>query len=123
MPSTCVCGIPYNEDHAMPCQKGRYIHHRHNEIRDLFIKLAEEISNDVECEPQLQPLSGEQLPPSTNITDEARLDLSVRSFWQRGQRAFYDVRVFNPFAPSYQNQRVQNLLIANEKESVLTVIT
>ena len=69
----------------MVCQKGGYIHHRHNEIRDLFIKLAEEISNDVECEPLLQALSGEQLPPSTNITDKARLDLSVRSFWHRGQ--------------------------------------
>eukprot|EP00794_Sanderia_malayensis_P018321 gene18321-20142_t len=56
MSSTCVCGKPYNGDHAMACQRGGYIHHRHNEIRDLFIKLAEEISNDVECEPQLQPL-------------------------------------------------------------------
>ena len=24
--------------------------------------------------------------------------------WQRGQRAFVDVRIFNPFAPSYRNQ-------------------
>eukprot|EP00794_Sanderia_malayensis_P019271 gene19271-biopygen16156 len=51
LPSTCVCGKPYNEDHAMACQRGGYIHHRHNEIRDLFIKLAEEISNDVEYQP------------------------------------------------------------------------
>ncbi len=28
--------------------------------------------------------------------------ISARGFWQRMQRAFVDVRVFYPFAPSYR---------------------
>ena len=36
--------------------------------------------------------------------DGCRLDVVVESFWGRDrQRAFFDVRVFNPFAPTYLN--------------------
>eukprot|EP00794_Sanderia_malayensis_P013173 gene13173-biopygen10500 len=116
MPAICVCGKHFSEDHAMSCQKGGYIHHRHNELRDLLGKLATEISNDVSIEPALQPLSGEQLPRNLNTSEEARLDISVRGFWQREQSAFFDVRVFNPFAPSYRNQKLENTFAANERE-------
>ena len=47
--------------------------------------------NDVEIEPSLVKLTGEEFPRSTNIQDEVRLDIDVRSFWERGQRAFFDV--------------------------------
>eukprot|EP00794_Sanderia_malayensis_P019800 gene19799-biopygen16443 len=100
----------------MSFQKGGYIHHRHNELRDLLGKLATEISNDVSIEPALQPLSGEQLPRNSNTSEEARLDISVRGFWQREQDAFFDVRIFNPFAPSYRNQKLENTFSANERE-------
>ena len=40
--------------------------------------------------------------PQSN--DELRADISVRSLWKRLQRAFVDVMVFYPFAPSYRNQ-------------------
>ena len=116
MPAICVCGKQFSVDHAMSCQKGGYIHHRHNELRDLLGKLATEISNDVSIEPALQPLSGEQLPRNSNTSEEARLDISVRGFWQREQSAFFDVRVFNPFAPSYRNQKLENTFAANERE-------
>ena len=35
--------------------------------------------------------------------DEAKLDLSVRGFWQRGQKVFFDVKVFNPFVPTHRS--------------------
>ena len=37
---------------------------------------------------------------SANSSNEARLDICARGFWSRGKRAFFDVRVFYPFAPS-----------------------
>ena len=53
MPTICVCGKHFSVDHALSCQKDEYIHHRHNEVRDLLDKLATEISNDVRIEPPL----------------------------------------------------------------------
>ena len=52
----------------------------------------------------------------SNSSDEARLDVSVRGFWQRGQCAFYDVRVFNPIAKSHLNQKLDTAFRSNEKE-------
>ena len=93
----------------MSCHKGGYIHQRHDEVRDILAKISEEISNDVETEPHLLPLTGKSLSSSSNSADEARLDFSVRGFWQRGQR------VFNPFAPSYRNQNLPNAFKSNER--------
>ena len=39
-----------------------------------------------------------------NSNDELWADISVRSFWQRLQRPFVDVRVFYLFPPGYGNQ-------------------
>ena len=87
----------------------------HDEVRDISAKISKEISNDVETEPHLLPLTGESLSSSSNSANEARLDFSVRGFWQRGQRAFFDVRIFNPFAPSYRNQNLSNAFKSNER--------
>ena len=44
-------------------------------------------------------------------------NVSARSFWQRGQRAFFDVRVFNPFAKtSHLNQKLDTAFSSNENE-------
>ena len=75
---------------------------RHNMLRNLFTKVMSEVHKDVASEPVLMPLTGEQLPDSTNKFDDARADLSVRSFWQGGQKAFFDVKVFNPFAKTHK---------------------
>ena len=93
LPTICACGKQFSVDHAMSCLKGGFIHQRHDDIRDLFGQLATEVSHDVEIEPALLPLTGEQLHATANEQDEARLDLSIGGFWQRGQRAFFDVRI------------------------------
>ena len=67
-------------------------------MRDLFASLLMDVYHDFEVEPQLQTLTGEVFMSSANSSDEARLDVTTRRFLQRGQRAFFDVRVFNPFA-------------------------
>ena len=57
---------------------------------------------------------------SANVSDEARLDIAARGFWQKYEMAFFDVRVFNPFAKSYQNQNLQTAFDNNEKEKKRT---
>ena len=56
--------------------------------------------HDVAIEPVLQPLSGESFHYAmANVEDEARLDVSVQGICGNClQRAFFDVRVFNPTA-------------------------
>ena len=57
-----------------------------------------EICANVTIEPHLQPLTGEHLDyRTTNREDNARLDVAADGFWRiSGQRAFFDVQVFNP---------------------------
>ena len=43
------------------------------------------------------------------------MDISIRGFRQRGQRAFTDVRIFNPFAPTHLNQKLENCFSNNER--------
>ena len=40
----------------------------------------------------------------------------MRGFWQRGERAFFDVRIFNPFAPTHVNKDLNSVFRSNEKE-------
>ena len=59
-----------------------------------------EVCYGVGTEPGLQPVTKEQLThKSANTEDGARLDIVAENFWGRDrQRAFFDVRIFNPFA-------------------------
>ena len=102
IPTNCPCGQAFSVHHALSCPKGGYPSIRHNEIRDLTAHLLTEICSGVAIEPTLQPLSSEQLTKATaNTQDGARLDIVANGFWGGTyERAFLDVRVFNPFAPS-----------------------
>ena len=53
----------------------------------------------------LQPLTGETLKYQTAKTENnARLDVSALGFWYCDQRAFFDIRVSDPVAPSHAHQ-------------------
>ena len=70
--------------------------------------MMSEVCRNVEKEPLLQFLCGEKLRYATaNTQDSARLDLSSQGFWTRGERAFFDIRVFDPVAPSYIDQKLE----------------
>ena len=57
---------------------------RHNEIRDLTAELLHEVCYDVQTEPKLNPVTEEIFSLKTaNTSDEARVDVSARSFWVR----------------------------------------
>ena len=103
-PTNCACNKPFDSDHAMQCSLGGYVIRRHNGVRDLFAKLLSVVAHEVQIEPQLQPFTGESLQRHANTDSEARLDVAARGFWQKHEMAFFDIRVFNPFAKSYLNQ-------------------
>ena len=102
MPSRCVCGENFSVEHALSCPCGGLPSIRHNDIRDLTAKLLTEVCSSVSIETALQPLTGERLSHRTSNSEEgALLDVCAQGFWgDRHQSAFFDVRVFNPLAPS-----------------------
>lgn len=75
-----------------------------------------EVCPDVRKEPILVALANEDLQNNANRNDQARLDVSALNFWTNGQRAFFDVRVFNLFAQRHRNSKVENCLRSNEIE-------
>ena len=118
LPLSCVCGKSFNVEHAFSCPCGGFLTIRHNEIHDLTAKLLSEVCPDVGVEPALQPLESEPLQYATaNREDSARLDVVARDFWGRNrQRAFFDIRVFNPFARSYSCSTLSQCYVVNEQE-------
>ena len=98
LPEVCTCGKNFDERHAMSCQKG-FISIRHNEIRDITCSLLKEVCRDVTKEPLLQPLQREEFNYKTaNVEQEAGVDISARGFWNKGQKCFFDLRLFNTLA-------------------------
>ena len=109
LPNNCVCGQRFTMDHALQCGNGGYIIRRHNRIRDLLAHLLNEVANGVHIEPRLEPVTREPLPSGANTKDEARPDIAARGFWQECAMAFFDVKVFNPFAKTHIHQSIGQL--------------
>ena len=91
----------------MSCKNGGYVIRRHNRLRDLFGELLDQVASEVLIEPPLEPLTGELLPSGTKTADDARLDIAARGFWQEYEMAYFDVKVFNPYAKSYMSQNLE----------------
>ena len=105
-------------EHALSCSHGGFPSIRHNKLCDITTELMSEVCHNVGTEPSLQPITGEHLIHRTaNREDGSRLDVAADSFWDNDrQRAFFDIRVFNPFAPSYQNTSLAQCYRKNELE-------
>ena len=117
LPQKCTCGEEFNVGHALVCRHGGFQIHRHNRVRDLVASLLTEVCPSVTTEPELQPLSGERLGPSANKDDKARLDVRASDFWGMNyQDAFFDIRVFYPFAPSYHYSKLSAVYRQHENK-------
>ena len=116
IPSVCVCGETFTVDHAMICKRGGFVIQRHNELRDLEADLLNMVCSDVEVEPVLQDISGEQLNRGSNKAQDARLDIHARGFWGPQSSAFFDVRVCHPNAESYRDQEIQQVYRIHEND-------
>ena len=118
LPNTCVCGSVFTVEHSLSCPNGAFPSIRHDKIRNLTAELLTEVCHRIEVEPHLQPLTGEQLPNSTAITgDSARQDIKAMGFWGNSrQQTFFDVRIFNPFAPSNSSNSIKSIYKKHERE-------
>ena len=116
--TACVCGHNFTVEHAMSCPTGRFPSIRHNEIRDLTAKVLTETCHNVGIEPPLQSINDEHFRHKTaNSENGARLDIAADNFWGNDrQRAFFDIPVFNPHAPSYRNKSPMQCYKLNEQE-------
>ena len=117
LPTFCPYGGKFDIQHSMSCKKSGFVSIRHNDLRDLTARIVPEVCEDWETEPKLLPLSGEELHRrKTNRSNEARLDIRARVFWNSGQQAFFDIRVFDPNACKYLNKSLQQCHAINEDE-------
>ena len=99
----------------------------HNKIRDLPSELFDMVCYDVQVEPALQPITGEELARGTNQAPDARLDVHCRGLWERQRAAFFNIRVCHPMrtrieilAPSKSTgfmkmKRSENTSLASQK--------
>ena len=116
LPDGCVCGSTFNIPHALSCPTGGLPAIRHNEIRDLIAASMSEVCVDITTEPHLEPPE-EQQAEEPGEGEHARLNISARGFWGgRHEMAFFDVRVFNPFASSAANISLTQLYRWQEAE-------
>ena len=53
---------------------------------------------------------------TANTSNEARVDVSARGFWTNGQRAFFDVRIFDPTAACHRELSLEAAHRRNEQE-------
>ena len=96
-PAKCPCSQKFSLAHAL-----LYAIMHHNEIRDTFANLMDEVCHDVQIETMLQELQGETFDNKTTCSDEeARADIKANGLWgQRLERTFFDVKIFSPIAKS-----------------------
>lgn len=92
---------------------------RHNEIRNITANMMREVCPDMGIEPTLQPVTGEHFQHRTvNCEEGARLDVVAQNSWSKDidRVHYFDVRVFNPYAPSYRNSTLAQCYRKNELE-------
>ena len=117
----CACGKKNSVGHACSCKLGGFPILVHNEIRDVVAGFMVDAGcKDVRTEDHLQEvehrMDGGVAERGEIRGDEARMDISALGLWGRLQRAFLDVRVTNPTAPSNLRKSLENLKLENEKQ-------
>ena len=87
---------------------------RHNNLGDFEGNMLSKILNDVEAEPELQPVTGEIIEGLSR--NASRPDIRTRRVWRAGQNAFFDVRVSNTHSPSQIDLTTESVLKKHEQE-------
>ena len=118
LPQKCACGAINSVSHCLDCKLGGYINLRHNETRNIFATFLRKAGcHNVAIEQTLQPVEGElDNYPSAEKGDDARMDVTALGLWGAWQRAFFDIRVCDPYAPSYAKKALPSLMKQHENE-------
>ena len=104
LPHECICKAKCNIDHALTCKTGGFVTLRHNEIVNVTVDMLSMVCKDVRKEPALST--------TPDSIDELWSEIIVRSFWQRLQRTFVDVRAFY-----YRNQSLATTMKTMENQN------
>ena len=87
-------------------------------IRDLTAKHLFHVCYNICLELGLQKLNNEHFQIRTaNIDDNTRLDICTNAFWESSERAFFNVWVLNPFAPTNLKHLVVSCYCLHEMEN------
>ena len=82
-------------------------------------QLLSEVCHNIEVEPPLQPTNWRKIPYRTaNVEDNARLDVMAQGFCGSDRQcAYFDVKVFNPQAPTNCTPTIAASYRRQEKEN------
>ena len=119
LPSVCACGQPFSVQHSQICHVSGFVDMRHENVSKVVLNALKKCLNNVGWEPVLQPVPDvikASFKKSGNIEDGARADISADSFWNKNQTAFFDTRVFYPFAASYSAKGISAAYNHHNKE-------
>ena len=114
LPAMWPCGQKYSVTDALNCKKGGFVTMRHNNLRDFEADMLSKIVNDVETEPELQPVTSEIIEGLSG--NASRPDIRARGVWRASQNAFFDVRVTNTHSPSQIHLTTESVLKKHEQE-------
>ena len=115
LPAMCPCGEKYNVTHTLNCKKGGFVTMRHNNLRDFKADILSKMVNDVETEPELQPVKGEVIEGLPG--NASRPDIRAGGVWRAGQNGFFDVRVANTHSSSQIHLTTEIVLMKHEQEN------
>ena len=76
--------------------------------------MLEEVTSNAKIEPAWQRLSREEI--KGNKSDKARSNISATGIWIREQRAFFDIRVFDPNTQRHQSKTLRKCYEIKEQE-------
>ena len=108
LPAMCPCGEKYNVAHAPNCKKCGFATMQHNNLRDFEADMLSKIVNDVETEPELQPVTREIIEGLSG--NPFRTDITARGVWRANQNNFFNVRVTKPHSPSQIHLTTKSVL-------------
>ena len=112
--SICPCGQIYDTKHTLNCKRSGFVIIRCNTIQNVEASLLWKVCTDVETEPQLQPLNGEQI--IFLIGNEARPHIRARGVSHAGQKAYFDVRITNTNSNFQSYLTWKQIFAKHEKE-------
>ena len=104
-------------NHTLICKTGGYVIFRHNRICDVNANFLQQVCHNIVVEPELLPLESANFRSiQGNLAEKARLDISATGLWGPFQKTMFDVRIFHPYAKSYENQKIADVYTRHEQE-------
>ena len=87
-------------------------------MRYITATLLLDVCRNIELEPSLLTLDGEEqtMKKAAKKNDDVRCQICARSSWLCGQKAFFDVMIFDPNAQRYPKQTLKQFYSLNENE-------